>query len=282
MLQAHAASAQLSEFFRQQPPTSSSQHEPHQSAVQTVNAREDYNKETDGKPCYPWNWGKDFGFQRSHGTHPDLHLHVCAWCAYRFKRQLNHKEQDCMKKKRFLEKKASGDSTPTNTVSEEECNYHVSHPQCVKINNGSLANTRIDTPHHELADPVTRYFMWHGMRKEARVGKEARGKEGCAASSLSAPKYSAHVAWPSSIFLQPSPLVTNKCRKRLIPSGRCDALAESRSSTVTGGACMSCWRGVKDWLVRAGLVWEMALEHVAPHALAKALAKLPAAAHMPQ
>ena len=83
-----------------------------------VNSREDYNKETDGRPCYPWNWGKDCGFPGSHGTLPDMFLHICAWCAYKCKRHLLHKEQDCLKKCRFLDKKALGDSaSPAQPVS---------------------------------------------------------------------------------------------------------------------------------------------------------------------
>ena len=81
------------------------------------NTREDYNKVVDGKPCYRWNWGKDWGFQGSHGSAPDNLLHVCAWCAYKFKRQLVHKEQDCLKKCRFLDKKASASTTTTASVS---------------------------------------------------------------------------------------------------------------------------------------------------------------------
>ena len=49
---------------------------------------EDYIKDSDGKPCYAWNWGKDCGFQASHGTALDNLLHMCAWCAYKFKCQL--------------------------------------------------------------------------------------------------------------------------------------------------------------------------------------------------
>ena len=67
-----------------------------------VNSREDYNKETNGKPCYPSNRGKDCGFLASHGASTEHYLHICAWCAYKFRRQLNHHEQDCLKMKCFL------------------------------------------------------------------------------------------------------------------------------------------------------------------------------------
>ena len=43
-----------------------------------INSREDYNKETDVKPCYPWNWGKDWGFSASHGASAELYLHICT------------------------------------------------------------------------------------------------------------------------------------------------------------------------------------------------------------
>ena len=66
--------------------------------------------------CYPWNWGKDCGFQGSHSSSSDALLHICACCAYKFRRQLKHKEEDYMKKNRFIDKKAASD-TSTNTVS---------------------------------------------------------------------------------------------------------------------------------------------------------------------
>ena len=90
-----------------------------------INYREDYNKDSDSKPCYAWNWGKDCWFQASHGNAPDNMLHVCAWYVYKFKCQLAYKEQDCLKKRRFLDKKTSASTTATNTMSLKCCTNHV-------------------------------------------------------------------------------------------------------------------------------------------------------------
>ena len=92
-----------------------------------VNSREDYNKETDGKPCYPWNWGKECGFSASHGASAEHYLHICAWCAYKFRRQLNHREQYCLKKRRFLDKKAAGESAVNTPTVSEVVSYVVSN-----------------------------------------------------------------------------------------------------------------------------------------------------------
>ena len=63
--------------------------------------RVDYNKDTDGRPCHQWNWGRDCGFTSSHGDLPARFLHNCAWCAYRFKKLHVQREQDCLKKRGF-------------------------------------------------------------------------------------------------------------------------------------------------------------------------------------
>ena len=64
--------------------------------------RQDYNRETDGKPCNAWNWGNECGFTASHGQHPERRLHICAWCANKYQRTNMHQERVCGNKKRFL------------------------------------------------------------------------------------------------------------------------------------------------------------------------------------
>ena len=73
----------------------------------TTENRQDFNRDTDGKPCTPWNWGSDCGFSTSHGEASDRKVHVCAWCANKYRRANVHKEKDCLNKKRFLDKKAA-------------------------------------------------------------------------------------------------------------------------------------------------------------------------------
>ena len=63
-------------------------------------SRLSYERDTDGKPCYAWNWGRDCGFQATHGSHPDLKPHICAFCAYRTRKVLTHREMDCVNKQR--------------------------------------------------------------------------------------------------------------------------------------------------------------------------------------
>ena len=93
-------------------PSSSSNMSASQQPVSTVvnSNKEEYNKETDGKPCFKWNWGNSCGYAGSHGELPDKHVHICAWCAYRFRRVLFHKEQDCNKKRRFLDTRLEASS----------------------------------------------------------------------------------------------------------------------------------------------------------------------------
>ena len=62
--------------------------------------RVQYDREKDGKPCYPWNWGRECGFPSSHGVEPDLKPHICAYCAYRAHKVLAHRELDCINKQR--------------------------------------------------------------------------------------------------------------------------------------------------------------------------------------
>ena len=69
--------------------------------------RQEFNRDTDGKPCHPWNWGNDCGFNATHGEGADRKVHVCAWCANKYRRANVHKEKDCLNKKRFLDKKAA-------------------------------------------------------------------------------------------------------------------------------------------------------------------------------
>ena len=80
--------------------------------------RQDFNRETDGKPCNAWNWGGDCTFTTSHGQSPDKKAHVCAWCANKYHRANIHKEMDCLNKKRFLEKKANQGAASTQQTDQ--------------------------------------------------------------------------------------------------------------------------------------------------------------------
>ena len=66
-----------------------------------------YDKERDGRPCYPWNWGRDCGFSSSHGVFPEVKPHICAYCAYRNRKTFNHKEMDCGVKAKAVRKQNS-------------------------------------------------------------------------------------------------------------------------------------------------------------------------------
>lgn len=70
----------------------------------TDSQRVQFDRERDGKPCYPWNWGKDCGFEASHGSPPDAKPHICAYCAYRTRKVLHHREQDCINKQRAAQR----------------------------------------------------------------------------------------------------------------------------------------------------------------------------------
>ena len=63
-----------------------------------------YDKEKDGKPCYPWNWGRECGFNTSHGPENDLKPHICAYCAYRTHKVLGHREMECINKQRSAQR----------------------------------------------------------------------------------------------------------------------------------------------------------------------------------
>ena len=129
--------------------------QPASSSTQTFNTPisygEDYSKDSDGKPCYAWNWGKDCGFQVSHETAPDNLLHICAWCAYKFKHQLLHKEQDCLKKHCFLDKKTSASTAATNAVSEKlPTDYVHTLNTVININIPLLVNHSVSLPHNVI------------------------------------------------------------------------------------------------------------------------------------
>ena len=79
-----------------------------------TDSRQDFNRDTDGKPCSPWNWGNDCGYTASHGEAPDRKVHVCAWCANKYRRANVHKEKECLNKKRFLDKKAAQSADTSN------------------------------------------------------------------------------------------------------------------------------------------------------------------------
>ena len=82
----------------------------HATSSGSHDSRQDFNRETDGKPCNPWNWGNDCGNSASHGEGQERKVHVCAWCANKYRRANVHKEKDCLNKKRYLDKK----NTQTN------------------------------------------------------------------------------------------------------------------------------------------------------------------------
>ena len=71
-------------------------------------AKPAFAPDRDGKPCYAWNWGRDCGNYGSHGQLPDLALHACAWCAYKFKKVNFHREKECVNKVRFGQKTQGG------------------------------------------------------------------------------------------------------------------------------------------------------------------------------
>lgn len=65
-----------------------------------------YEKEKDGKPCYAWNWGRDCGNKSGpHGVGEERSLHICAWCAYRYRAMNNHAEKDCNNKRRYVDRR---------------------------------------------------------------------------------------------------------------------------------------------------------------------------------
>ena len=73
--------------------------------------RNEYSKDTDGKPCYQWNWGIECGHTTSHGLQPDRKCHLCAWCAVKYAKANGHQEKVCQNKRRFLERKNNTDKT---------------------------------------------------------------------------------------------------------------------------------------------------------------------------
>ena len=77
----------------------------------TFDSRAQFDKEKDGRPCYPWNWGRDCGFSTTHGALPDLKAHICAYCAYKTKKILEHREKDCVNKMRAAERAQANTST---------------------------------------------------------------------------------------------------------------------------------------------------------------------------
>ena len=103
-----------------QTPSSSAPKTRQNSNTYTDN-RQDFNKDTDGKPCHPWNWGGECAFSTTHGQMPDRKAHVCAWCANKYHRANVHKEMDCLNKKRFIEKKAAQGATTAQTADQGFC-----------------------------------------------------------------------------------------------------------------------------------------------------------------
>ena len=68
--------------------------------------RPDYNRDADGKPCHPWNWGNNCGFPSNHGENVDKKQQMCAWCTNKYHYMTFHREKDCHNKRRFTEKKS--------------------------------------------------------------------------------------------------------------------------------------------------------------------------------
>ena len=146
-----------------------------------INSREDFNKEVDGKPCYLWNWGKDCGFQGSHGFPPDNLLHIWAWCAYKFKRQLLHKEQDCLRKRCFLNKKASASSNNNSTVSLKQSidqpNDNVIPPQSSTNNNSLLSEINDDINITEQEEHSSNSFIGHNPVQSVNMSSVAKSTD---------------------------------------------------------------------------------------------------------
>ena len=118
--------------------------------------KEDYNKDVDGKACFPWNWGHVCGFAASHGLLPDGYAHVCAWCAYRFHHLLPHKEQDCLKKKKYLDKKTASETQSAPPVSVTFGNEHVEFPVVSNpVTSSSLLVSSCNTHASSTPDPVS-------------------------------------------------------------------------------------------------------------------------------
>ena len=69
--------------------------------------KQTYVKEKDGKPCFHWNWGRECGFSASHGENEEARPHICAFCAYKSKRVLFHREKDCINKIRSANYKST-------------------------------------------------------------------------------------------------------------------------------------------------------------------------------
>ena len=95
-----APKAELNKKQSYTTPAVSTRTEPIQRQQTGETGRVTYEKEKDGKPCYPWNWGRECGFQASHGAEPDLKPHICAYCAYRTHKVLAHREMECINKQR--------------------------------------------------------------------------------------------------------------------------------------------------------------------------------------
>lgn len=63
----------------------------------------------------PRGTGTMTGFSTSHSTLPERFLHICTWCVYKFRRSLPHKEQNCIKKQKYLDKNAAAVASSANT-----------------------------------------------------------------------------------------------------------------------------------------------------------------------
>ena len=76
-------------------------------------------------------------------------MHICAWCGYKFRRALPHREQDCLKKRTFLDKKAVADANNANTnvsgIDLGNCNMVVQLRNCTFAENIGLSQ-QLETP----------------------------------------------------------------------------------------------------------------------------------------
>ena len=101
-------------------PQPQQQQQQQQASNTNYDYKTEFNREVDGKPCIPWNWGNECGFAASHGQMPDRRAHVCAWCANKYHRANGHQEKNCINKRRFLERKNTQPTATTTTASGAE------------------------------------------------------------------------------------------------------------------------------------------------------------------
>ena len=95
-------------------------------------------------------------FTRSNSVLPDRYAHVCAWCVYQFNHSLPHKERDCLKKKKYLDKKTTSKTQSAPPESVAFGNEHVQSPVVSNpITSGSLLVSSYNAYSSSTPDPVS-------------------------------------------------------------------------------------------------------------------------------